>query len=140
MSIARNQVCLKGIWCVQCVCVHVCVCVCVCVLITFSFISPSLFLRPSLLFFFEFLPPPPRTGPLSTSVGKGGGVSRNHLIRNALNLFANVVHIKSKEGIPTRHKDIDFVIIRENTEGEYIGYEQEVGHSLVCWCWIGREV
>jgi len=70
-------------------------------------------------------------GPLSTSIGKSGGVSRNHMIRDALNLFANVVHIKSKEGIPTRHKNIDFVIIRENTEGEYIGYEQEVVRGVV---------
>lgn len=34
---------------------------------------------------------------------------------------------KSVSGYPTRHKDVDFAIIRENTEGEYSGLE----HSSV---------
>jgi len=29
-------------------------------------------------------------------------------------------------GYPTRHKNVDLVIIRENTEGEYSGLEHEV--------------
>jgi len=46
-------------------------------------------------------------------------VSRNLLLRHDLDLFANVVHAKSFKSIDTRHQDIDIVVIRENTEGEY---------------------
>ena len=42
-----------------------------------------------------------------------------------LDLFANVVLCKSIPGVETRHKDIDIVVIRENTEGEYSGLEHE---------------
>lgn len=45
--------------------------------------------------------------------------------RVELDLFANVVHCKSIPGIDTVHKDIDIVVIRENTEGEYSGLEHE---------------
>lgn len=47
-------------------------------------------------------------------------------MRKALGLFANVVPIKSVPGIETRHQDVDFVVIRENTEGEYSGLEHLV--------------
>lgn len=42
-----------------------------------------------------------------------------------LDLFANVVRCKSIPGIPVRHGDVDLVIIRENTEGEYSHIEHE---------------
>lgn len=45
--------------------------------------------------------------------------------RVELDLFANVVHCKTIPGVETRHKDIDIVVIRENTEGEYSGLEHE---------------
>ena len=45
--------------------------------------------------------------------------------RVQLDLFANVVYCRSVPGISTRHKDIDIVVIRENTEGEYSGLEHE---------------
>lgn len=45
--------------------------------------------------------------------------------RVQLDLFANVVHCQSVPGITTRHKDINIVVIRENTEGEYSGLEHE---------------
>ena len=45
--------------------------------------------------------------------------------RVELDLFANVVHCKSIPGVETRHKDVDIVVIRENTEGEYSGLEHE---------------
>lgn len=48
------------------------------------------------------------------------------ICRCSLNLFANVVHIKSFPGYPTRHKDLDFVIVREQMEGEYSALEHEV--------------
>ena len=43
-----------------------------------------------------------------------------------MDLFANVVVIKSLPGFKTRHKNLDFVIIREQTEGEYSALEHEV--------------
>ncbi|ETN68230.1 hypothetical protein NECAME_05711 [Necator americanus] len=51
----------------------------------------------------------------------------NMRLRRALDLFANVVHIKSLEGIKTRHgRKLDFVIVREQTEGEYSSLEHEL--------------
>lgn len=57
-------------------------------------------------------------------------ISRNVAIRNELDLFVNVVHCKSLPGIPARHKDIDIVLIRQNTFGEYAMLEHEAvpGH------------
>jgi isocitrate dehydrogenase (NAD+) len=51
--------------------------------------------------------------------------SLNMKLRRGLDLFANVVHIKSLPGVKTRHKDLDFIIIREQTEGEYSALEHE---------------
>jgi len=46
--------------------------------------------------------------------------------RRSLDLFANVVHVTSLPGCETRHNDVDIVIIRESTEGEYSSLEHEV--------------
>merc|ERR1719378_1362849 len=51
--------------------------------------------------------------------------SRNLLLRHDLDLYANVVHAKSFSSIETRHRDIDIVVIRENTEGEYSAMSHE---------------
>ncbi|XP_035676987.1 isocitrate dehydrogenase [NAD] subunit gamma, mitochondrial-like isoform X2 [Branchiostoma floridae] len=53
------------------------------------------------------------------------GVSRNVAVRVRLDLFANVLRCKTFPGLPSRHGDIDIVIIRENTEGEYTSLEHE---------------
>ena len=55
-----------------------------------------------------------------------GFQSRNVELRTELDLFANIVHIQSIPALEARHKDIDIVCIRENTEGEYSGLEHEV--------------
>ncbi|XP_043226205.1 isocitrate dehydrogenase [NAD] subunit beta, mitochondrial-like isoform X3 [Amphibalanus amphitrite] len=55
----------------------------------------------------------------------------NMKLRDALDLYANVVHVKSIPGIPTRHKNIDFVVIREQTEGEYSALEHESVKGVV---------
>lgn len=52
-------------------------------------------------------------------------LSRNVELRLRLNLFVNVIRCKSQIGITTRHKDIDLVLIRQNTEGEYSCMEHE---------------
>lgn len=46
-------------------------------------------------------------------------------LRNELDLYANVVHVKSLPGVKCRHQNIDCVIIREQTEGEYSALEHE---------------
>lgn len=57
--------------------------------------------------------------------------SRNVELRTRLNLFANIVHIKSQPGVQTRHKNIDLVLIRQNTEGEYSSIEHETVPGVV---------
>jgi len=69
-------------------------------------------------------------GPLHTPA-QTAGTSRNLKIRKALGLFANIVPIKNIPGIETRHKDVDFVVVRENTEGEYSGLEHNVAPGVV---------
>jgi isocitrate dehydrogenase (NAD+) len=69
-------------------------------------------------------------GPLYTPTALGL-TSRNRELRRALELYAQIVPIKSLPGVITRYSDIDLVIIRENTEGEYIGIEQKVVPGVV---------
>merc|ERR1719369_1015915 len=51
--------------------------------------------------------------------------SKNMRLRKAIDLFANVVRINSLPGLKTRHGNLDFVVIREQTEGEYSALEHE---------------
>jgi isocitrate dehydrogenase (NAD+) len=60
-----------------------------------------------------------------------GQQSLNRLLRIELDLFANIIYCKSIPGIKTRHDDIDIIIIRENTEGEYSGLEHESVSGVV---------
>uniref|UniRef100_A0A914XCP3 Isocitrate dehydrogenase [NAD] subunit, mitochondrial n=1 Tax=Plectus sambesii TaxID=2011161 RepID=A0A914XCP3_9BILA len=56
----------------------------------------------------------------------------NMRLRRELDLFANVVQIKSLEGIKRRHKKpLDFVIVREQTEGEYSSLEHELVPGVI---------
>jgi isocitrate/isopropylmalate dehydrogenase len=54
----------------------------------------------------------------------------NQKIRNQLDLYANVVKIKSLPGLKLRYTNIDFIIVREQTEGEYSALEHEVSFVL----------
>ena len=58
-------------------------------------------------------------------VGKGH-VSLNLTLRRTFNLFANVRPCVSIKGYKTPYDDVNTVLIRENTEGEYSGIEHEV--------------
>ena len=49
----------------------------------------------------------------------------NQQFRKNLDLYANVVKVRSLPGVECRHNDIDLVIIREQTEGEYSALEHE---------------
>ncbi|KAG6401451.1 hypothetical protein SASPL_138308 [Salvia splendens] len=69
-------------------------------------------------------------GGLMTPVG-GGVSSLNLLLRKDLDLYASLVHCFNLQGLPTRHQNVDIVVIRENTEGEYAGLEHEVVPGVV---------
>ena len=67
-------------------------------------------------------------GPVTTPIGTGFR-SINVALRQALKLYANVRTVKSYKGVPSRYKNIDLVIVRENTEGLYMGVEHMVGED-----------
>jgi isocitrate dehydrogenase (NAD+) len=69
-------------------------------------------------------------GGLATPVG-GGVSSLNMQLRKELDLYASLVNCSNFPGLPTRHQDVDIVVIRENTEGEYSGLEHEVVPGVV---------
>ncbi|KAK6439554.1 NAD-dependent isocitrate dehydrogenase [Oleoguttula sp. CCFEE 5521] len=69
-------------------------------------------------------------GPLATPVGKGH-VSLNLTLRRTFNLFANVRPCKSIAGYKTPYDNVDTLLIRENTEGEYSGIEHVVVDGVV---------
>ncbi|CAJ0935094.1 unnamed protein product, partial [Mesorhabditis belari] len=63
---------------------------------------------------------------------EGDLLGLNMRLRKRLDLFANVCHIKTIPGIKTRHgKELDFVIIREQTEGEYSALEHELVPGVI---------
>ncbi|KAL3153460.1 hypothetical protein ABBQ38_011793 [Trebouxia sp. C0009 RCD-2024] len=60
--------------------------------------------------------------------------SLNVQMRKNLDSHINLVHGFSLKGLPPgviRHQDIDIVVIRENTEGEYSGLEHEVVPDVI---------
>ncbi|XP_030403931.1 isocitrate dehydrogenase [NAD] subunit gamma, mitochondrial isoform X2 [Gopherus evgoodei] len=57
--------------------------------------------------------------------------SRNNILRTSLDLYANVIHCQSLPRVLTRHRDIDILIVRENTEGEYSSLEHESVSGVV---------
>ncbi|MCZ7643807.1 MAG: isocitrate/isopropylmalate dehydrogenase family protein [Planctomycetota bacterium] len=69
-------------------------------------------------------------GPTATPIGTGHR-SVNVQIRQKLNLYAAVRPVRSLDGIATRYKDVELVIVRENTEGLYSGIEHEVVRGVV---------
>ncbi len=67
-------------------------------------------------------------GPITTPIGTGFR-SVNVAIRQALDLYACLRPAKSYLGVKSRFKDIDLVIIRENSEDLYAGIEFEEGRT-----------
>ncbi|KHJ77373.1 dehydrogenase, isocitrate/isopropylmalate family [Oesophagostomum dentatum] len=57
--------------------------------------------------------------------------SRNVELRSRLDLYANILHCVTIPTVPTKHKNVDIVLIRENTEGEYSGLEHETLPGIV---------
>jgi isocitrate dehydrogenase (NAD+) len=69
-------------------------------------------------------------GPVTTPIG-GGFSSINVMLRKHFELYANFRPIQNLPGLPTHYPDVDLLIIRENTEGEYVGIEHEVVPGVV---------
>jgi isocitrate dehydrogenase (NAD+) len=67
-------------------------------------------------------------GPVTTPVGTGFR-SVNVALRKSLDLYACVRPCKTYTGVPSQYKDVDIVVIRENTEDLYAGIEFEEGTS-----------
>ncbi|NMA92916.1 MAG: isocitrate/isopropylmalate dehydrogenase family protein [Firmicutes bacterium] len=65
-------------------------------------------------------------GPITTPIGSGFR-SVNVALRRELNLYANLRPARSMAGIKTPFKEIDLVVVRENTEDLYAGIEHRVG-------------
>jgi isocitrate dehydrogenase (NAD+) len=61
-------------------------------------------------------------GPLGTPIGKGHR-SLNLALRQEFGLYANLRPAMSVPGVKTAFDNVDVVVIRENTEGEYSGVE-----------------
>ncbi|VDK51564.1 unnamed protein product [Anisakis simplex] len=70
-------------------------------------------------------------GNIETQFDDPSFTSRNVELRRRLDLFANVLHCSSIPTIRSKHQNIDIVLIRENTEGEYSGLEHEAVHGVV---------
>jgi isocitrate dehydrogenase (NAD+) len=69
-------------------------------------------------------------GPMTTPIGSGH-TSLNVALRKTFALYANLRPCKSIAGIKTRYEQVDLVVVRENTEGEYSGLEHEVVPGVV---------
>jgi len=69
-------------------------------------------------------------GPLYTPIETP---SVNVKLRKSLDLYANIVPCANVSGLNTRHKEqaVDLVVVRENTQGEYSGFEQAVEPGVV---------
>lgn len=64
-------------------------------------------------------------GSIESKYGAHSEVSRNARLRMDLDLFANVLHIKSYPSVRSVYNDVDVIIIRQNTQGEYSMMEHE---------------
>jgi len=67
-------------------------------------------------------------GPITTPIGTGFR-SVNVALRHALDLYACLRPCKSYPGLPSPFKNIDLVIVRENTEDLYAGIEFKKGEE-----------
>lgn len=69
-------------------------------------------------------------GPTTTPIGSGH-TSINVQLRKKLNLYAAVRPVRSLPGIQTPFKNVELVIVRENTEGLYSGIENEITPGVI---------
>ncbi|MGH8012629.1 MAG: isocitrate/isopropylmalate dehydrogenase family protein [Candidatus Binataceae bacterium] len=69
-------------------------------------------------------------GPLETRVGEGYR-SINVYLRKTFDLYANLRPTRSFAGVHTPFRNVDLVVVRENTEDLYAGIEHEVTPGVV---------
>jgi isocitrate dehydrogenase (NAD+) len=69
-------------------------------------------------------------GPCTTPIGKGFR-SINVRLRRDLQLYASVRPVQTLPGIDVPYRDVDLVVVRENTEGLYAGLEHYVVPGVV---------
>lgn len=69
-------------------------------------------------------------GPLMTPIGEGFA-SINVTLRRALQLYANTRPIRNIPGVKARYSGVDLIVVRENTEGLYVGIEHVVVPGVV---------
>ncbi|MBK6427053.1 MAG: isocitrate/isopropylmalate dehydrogenase family protein [Blastocatellia bacterium] len=69
-------------------------------------------------------------GPIGTPIAKGFQ-SVNVRLRKILDLYSNFRPVRSLPGVETHFGPLDFVIVRENTEGLYAGLEHEIVPGVV---------
>ena len=69
-------------------------------------------------------------GPVTTPSAEGYP-SLNVTLRKSLDLFACLRPVKSLPGVQSLHRDVDLVVVRENTEDLYAGVEHEVVPGIV---------
>ncbi|CAI7893053.1 unnamed protein product [Closterium sp. NIES-53] len=69
-------------------------------------------------------------GGVRTAVA-GGVSSLTVQLRKEFDLFAHLAYCSNFPGLKTRHDNVNIVVIRENTEGEYSGLEHEVTPGVV---------
>ncbi|HTX43263.1 MAG TPA: isocitrate/isopropylmalate dehydrogenase family protein, partial [Methanocella sp.] len=69
-------------------------------------------------------------GPTTTPGGAGSPKSVAVSIRQKFDLYANVRPIKSYKGTPSPMGEVDFVCVREGTEGLYVGEEVQLTNDV----------
>ncbi len=69
-------------------------------------------------------------GPMTTPEEPGAPVSVAVTLRRMFNLFANVRPCRSYPNVEALKTDLDFVVVRENTEGMYSGIEFELAPGV----------
>jgi isocitrate dehydrogenase (NAD+) len=69
-------------------------------------------------------------GPCTTQPGKGYR-SINVRLRQGLDLYASVRPVRTLPGVKGPYRDVDLVVVRENTEGLYAGLEHVVVPGVV---------
>ena len=69
-------------------------------------------------------------GPLETQVGIGFR-SVNVALRKSFDLYANLRPVRNLAGIESPFKDVDLVVVRENTEDVYAGIEHQIAPGVV---------
>jgi isocitrate dehydrogenase (NAD+) len=69
-------------------------------------------------------------GPITTPIGEGFQ-SANVSLRKALDLYACVRPVKSVPGVETPFRDVNLIVVRENTEGLYSGLEHRIAPGIV---------